>query len=476
MRSIARMRHVSDGVPARGQSVGNSAEERLARTRRRIEAEQAEAIAGPAITDQTPAAPARPVRTAVIVLTLCLWEAFPFSILGTNPLLSYQLYAAIAFAGVGLFLATRLLFRSIGLWEILPFALFVWCCFVSFIYSVYRVPQPWIQWLPAVYTVAPLLMIFFLKSIRASISDAIAAFYWLGALASALIVLESFLHTGLLDYYSRGSAFSEGRIVFFKLPSAFCLMIAIIFLLREKRVWKLLQHTLVICLTGYNLFVLTESRLLILGFFIAAGLTWMFVIRGLSKLITGILAPLVLIPLAAFVVSRYLYNVSSLEQYLSQDTSANWRRLTDTHFASYFYRETQGLGFGFMSANENYNNLLAFSSNRASKLYGVYNYSVGLDDIGLMASLYQYGYVGFAFTLGMSLVCIFTLVRSIRYGSEYAPVAAIGMLMGSLMLNPVPLNYFTIFYGSHVGALLWFIASETRYGSPGFGRGTALPR
>lgn len=451
--------------PPNNMASGPSIPKRLKQARQLTSQGAASATVPKALAGNlTPAARPRLWRTIIVAALLCLWEGFPFSVLNGNALVSYQIYGVITFLGVGMFLTTRLLFRGISMWELLPAALFTWCCIVSAIYSIYLVPQPLIQWMPAAYSVSPLLAIFFFKSIRVSISDALAALYWTGAIASIFIIAESFTHTGLLDYYSRGSAFSEGRIVFFKLPSAFGLMIALVLLTQARRPAKLLQHLLIVALTGYNLFVLTESRLMIVGIVLASALTWMFVLRGTSKIITGIVAPLIAVPLVSFLITRYMYNVSSLSEYLKQDTSANWRKITDAHFASFFYGETQGFGFGFMSANENYNNILAFSTNRASKIYGVHNYSIGLDDIGLAGAMYQYGYVGFAFVVVLSILCIFTLARSVRFGRAYAPVASIGIFMGTMMLNPIPMNYFTLFYTAHIGALLWFIASETRYG------------
>lgn len=399
-------------------------------------------------------------RTSLIMAMLCLWESFPLGILGINPLIGYQIYGLACLLGLPIYLITRVVRNlSIDLWSILAIVLFAWCCVVSVNYSVFTVPQPLMQWLPAIYTVAPVLITLLLVGLGANLADAQWAILLTGLFASTLIVAESLLHTGLLDYYARGSAFGAGKIVFFKLISAFALMIALVQAAQARTLRAAVLNLVMAALTGYNSIFLSESRILSAAAVLAVALTWLFVLRGTRKIIAGAIAPLVIIPTLWLVVSRYFSGFVSINEYLANDVSANWRKTTAQHFATYF-ADTRGMGFGFMSGNPDYNNVIAFSAHQASELYGVKNYVVALDDIGLSSALYQYGYFGLAFILLMSIMCIFGLTRAHRIDARYAPVSAMGILMGTLMINPVAMNYFTLFYTAHIGGLLWFMVGE----------------
>jgi len=400
-------------------------------------------------------------RTLLIATLLCLWEGFPLGILGANPLIGYQLYAVITIAGVGIYLASRVV-RDIGVsyWAIFAFILFLWCCLVSIIFSEFTSPQPLIQWLPAIYTVTPVLTIFLLTGLNVSLIDAQRAIFWTGLAASILVIGETLFHTGLLDFYARGSAFGDGKIVFFKLVSAFAFMIALVQAVQARTPAQILFNVIAAGLLGYSSMFLAESRIVLMSILLASGLTWLFVLRGTRKFVAGALAPLAVIPFLWLILTRFFANFTSIDAYLADDVSSNWRRTTAQHFANYFERETNGLGFGFMSGNANYNNIIAFSAARASQLYGVKDYVVTLDDIGIRSALYQYGYVGLALIFVMTVLCIFTLAQARRIDARYAPVSAIGILMGALMISPVSMNYFTLFYTAHLGGLLWFMAAE----------------
>lgn len=381
--------------------------------------------------------------------------------MGVDPLILYQLYAVIAVGGLTYYLSVHLArgARFDG-WSLAALGLFFWCFLVSAIYSTFLVPQSLRQWLPAAYTVTPILTIFLLRSVGANLLDAKRGIFWVGFLGSVFIILDLTFELHVLDYYARGSAFSESRIVFFKLPAGFALLIALVQAVQARKPGELLINVLAIAATGYNAFVLTESRLMSLALLLAAGLTWLFVLRGKSKLYIAMITPLVLIPVLGFIVSRYLANFQSLDQYLADDTSSRWRVITAEHFAQYFDRQTYGLGFGFMSGNEAYNNVIAVAANQASEWYGVIGYVLALDDIGLKSALYQFGYVGLMIVFTMTLVCIFTLARANRLAPRYRPIAAAGFFMGCMMISPVSMNYFTLFYTAHLGGLLWFMASE----------------
>jgi hypothetical protein len=399
-------------------------------------------------------------RTLLVIMMLCLWEGFPLGPLGLNTLLGYQAYGVITVCGGFIYGLSRLFRnRALDVWSLGALGLFAWCCVVSVNYSVFSVPQPIIQWLPAFYTVTPVLTVLLFNGLRVTLADAQRALFWTGFFAALLIVVEGLLHTGLLSFYARGSAFGSGKIVFFKLVCAFALMIALVQAVEARTPGRMLFNMFAAGLNGYNSIFLAESRIISVACILAAALTWLFVLRGTRKFLTGLIAPLVVIPVGWLIAAKYFSNFSSINDYLANDVSSNWRRITMEHYAGYF-NSTNGMGFGFMSGNPTYDNVIAFSTTRASELYGVKDYAVGLDDIGLGSALYQYGYFGLILILLMTIVCIFTLALAHRVRPDYAPVSALGILMGTLMISPVSMNYFTLFYTAHIGGLLWFMAGQ----------------
>ncbi|MFC4255983.1 hypothetical protein GRI97_12370 [Altererythrobacter xixiisoli] len=399
-------------------------------------------------------------KTLLVVLLLCLWEGLPFSLFGGNPLIAFQTYAVIAVAGIGIYLVGVFTNRvKSQWWEWVAALLFAWCLFVSFYYSTWQLPQPVIQWLPSAYTVTPVLTIFLLKGVNCELEDVVRAILWTGFVASCVVIVDVSLGTGLLDYYSRGSAFSDGRVVFLKATSGFALIIAFT-RLAQSPPQMFIPNLLIMLPIAYNIFVLTESRIFILAIFLAIGLLWLLVLRGTHKVFLAALAPFTAIPLLIFVADRYFSNFRGLDQYMAQDVSSKWRAITIEHFSEHFDRFTDGLGFGFMSANPIYKNFLSFSTNDAGALHGVAGYAVALDDIGLYSALFQFGYVGLILIIVMTFVCIFKLGRAHRILRRLAPVSAMGFLMATLMISPISMNWFTLFYTAHLGGMLWFMASR----------------
>ncbi|MDP3405215.1 MAG: hypothetical protein Q8S03_11025 [Brevundimonas sp.] len=404
---------------------------------------------------------ATPLRTGFIALLLCLWEGVPFTLIGMPNLLGLQLFAVIIVVGVGFFAYMALNgLKKFTIWEGLALLLLGVCVFSSIAYSIFIKPQPIAAWAIAVYTVSPLLTIMVLRGLNCRIGDALEAIYWTGFIGSLFLLITATFNLNFLDYYIRGSGLgTEARVVFFKLEATFGLIIAMMKLVQTDRPKAMAGHLIVVAVVAYNVFAASESRLAIFAVLAALALAWLFILRGNRKFLVALLAPFAILPLVFYLAGRYLSNFTTLDDYLARDVSAGWRNFTIQYFRTYF-EESHGLGFGFMSANPIYNNVLAFGSNRASALYGVQNYTVGLDDIGLYAAFFQYGYLGVSLVFAMTLMAIVTLFKTRKLGSAFFPVAAIGLLMFTFLLSPIPMNYFTLFYTAHMGGILWFVAAE----------------
>lgn len=399
-------------------------------------------------------------QAAFIIALLGFWEGFPFALFGMPMVFGYQLYAGLCFIGVALYVL-RLMrgFERPRIWEALPIILFIWCVAVSANYSIFIQPQELAAWLPAIFSVGPLLTIFLLLGIGATRNDAEQALYWGGMAGSVLVLMDASLHLNILGVYVRGSAFSADKIVFVKLTAAFGMFVALMRLSEfSRRMWL---DLFAIVVMAYNVFIMTESRLAIFAAFLALVPIWFFVIKGWRKLLAIIVGPLIFIPVGLALVTRYIPDITRINDYLAQDVSATYRKVEADFFYNHFL-ETGGIGFGFMSGDSKYQNFLNFAASEGSQMYSdkYKGVAIGLVDIGVQSALYQYGYFGLILVLSMSLMVILTLTRSRSMGTGYMTTAALGWYMLALMVNPISVNYFTIFYTAHIGGLLWFVASR----------------
>jgi hypothetical protein len=210
-------------------------------------------------------------QVIAVIALLSIWEGFPFQPLGMAPSFGFQLYTVIVFAGF-LFFVARALVRgrlSFTWWEALPLILFVWCTVVSYNWSSVLQSGPMAGWLSGITTVAPLLTIFLLTAIGTTRNDAELGLYYSAVAASALVMLDSGTGLGLLQVYARGSAFTDGHVVFFKVISAFGLVIAIVRSINALNPVSFVWNFCGVAFTGFNVVVMTQSRLLTAAVFLA---------------------------------------------------------------------------------------------------------------------------------------------------------------------------------------------------------------
>lgn len=404
-------------------------------------------------------------QTLFVIVMLCLWEGVPSALTGAPGPFGYQLFAIVIFACCPLYALRAITGRaSFGLWDVGALVLFAWCFIVSLYYSAVIAPQPLSAWLFAVYTVTPILFIFALKGVDARISDVTSAIYWSAFVTSLILMANNLLELHLLDYYVRGSGFGTvNRAVFFKLEATFALTMAIVRLAYARSFLNVVTTLVVVVVLFYNVVIASESRLAIVATFVAMLLAWFFIFRGTRKLALLIISPFIVLPAMIYVSERYMRGNYDLSSYLAQDTSASFRALEISNFRQFFDR-TGGLGFGFMSGDPKYDNVISYSTNRAGYSYGTGAYGMGLDDIGLYSALYQFGYVGLILILGMTVVAAWALIGAARRGPDYRMVAACGCVMAGFMVSPIGFNHFTLFYSAHIGGLMWFMASRVSAG------------
>jgi len=437
-------------------------------TKARMIPQDAEAVALPSETRPAATARSQPVRTTgfrwQVVLAaaiIALWEGVPLMLIGfRDDSYGPKIIAGLALLSIPVHMVRRAMGKArFNAFNVAALVLVLWCFAVSAYYSNVIEPKPANQWVQSGYVVLPILLIFTFQAARANVSDIERGIVLAGTLGSLIAILDHSLSLELLKFFHRPGSDGQDRIVFFKLPALFTFIIAIARIYSARGPITIATWAVVSVITIYNVVVLTESRLALGGILIALGLIAVFVTYGNRRtflVLTGLVAA---VPVSAFVVNKYFANFTSLDAYFRNDISAWFRGEEIKHFA-YLFSKTDGLGFGFMSLNPDNNNILTFAAYKQGYIIGTGENGPVLTDIGLYSALYQFGYVGLALILSYTLWTGSTLIRARRFGRAFAPTAAVGCLFISLLISPIAINYFTVQWAAHVGALVFFMASE----------------
>jgi len=401
-------------------------------------------------------------QVVLIAILISLWEGFPHVLWGAPDSLGNQIWSMMSIIGVVIFLI-RLPMRKVRLdrFQAASLVLIAWCYFVSFYFSTFIEPKPVNQWLQSGFVVMSTLSIFGLQAINTKVSDVEQAIVATGFLASLFAIIDTSLGLGMLSAFLRGSAFEGTKLVFFKLPSLFALVLSISKLFTSRSIGASIWWVTVAVATGYNVAVLTESRLATAGLAISAIVMAIFVFKGSRRVYIWVFIALVGFPASTYISSRYFSKFTNLSDYLANDSSASFRNLEIDHFSKIF-AYTDGMGFGFMSLDRAYDNVLTFAAYKAGYLVHTWDYGMVVTDIGLYSALYQFGYVGLILVLGYTLWAGLTLFHARRLGPRYYGAASVGILFISLLVSPISINYFTVQWAAHIGALVFFMASQIR--------------
>jgi hypothetical protein len=300
-----------------------------------------------------------------------------------------------------------------------------------------------------------------LQAIGTKVSDVEYAIVAAGFAASIAAILDTAFDTRILSSFSRGSSFTDYKIVFFKLPSLFSAVIAIAKLFSTRTRAGIIWWAAVTLITSYSVAFLAESRLSIAGLAISCVLMALLVFKGNKRIYFIVLFIIMAVPLSYLIVSRFFSGFTSLSEYFKGDTSTWFRGEEIRHFSTVF-ANTNGLGFGFMSLDRAYDNSLTFAAYEAGYLVHTGNYGMVVTDIGLYSALYQFGYIGLVLVVGYTLLSGIVLARSRRLGLSYSSSAGVGLLFISLLISPISINYFTVQWSAHIGALIFYMASQVR--------------
>ncbi|MDR3576829.1 MAG: hypothetical protein P4L50_23435 [Anaerolineaceae bacterium] len=406
---------------------------------------------------------------ALVASILILWQGFPFSTVGLPQYLGQQVAAAIILLGVmGWVLLALRGIATIGLWETSIIAFFAYCIIVSLIYSTFLSPQPLTEWVPALYAIVPVLLIFPLRFMRVKLDEVFAAIILVAVIGAVLQDFDQFYNLGFLDQYVRGSYLgSTRRLELFRTEMAFALVISFARLLNAKKPRQRLSCLAVLLLVGYALFAVAEARLPMSAVLIGCTLYLLVMYRDSKKPLVVSFAVILAVVILPLMLGKYIHYLNTIGDIRVNDTGIAFRALEWTHFNAAF-EKTHGIGFGVMSAGAGKNNIISFANNYAGYLYGTGSYGAGLVDTGLWAAMFQFGYLGLAVVLGMTAIVIRKLWKAGRASNAYLYRTECGAIAGvviGLSISPLPTNFFSVGAYAPYGGLLWFMASAAFFQS-----------
>ena len=361
-------------------------------------------------------------------------------------------------ASVPLFFITvltgRLRFERSYWWMI---SLVIACVFSSFISSSTFFIQPLESWGPGFFYISPLLGFMLLHMLGVPAKDVVNGLILAAVITATVSVVDQVINIPALDVYLRASTFSsERRIVIGKTEQVFATAVILSRVLYAKRNRQI--SAICLAVIFYSLTAIAESRLAVAAAILGstAFVTVFYDGKNRHSVLVGIGIMLVVVSMT--LLAPYIANAEVLRE-LSSDGSARYRELETIYFRSLF-EATNGFGFGFMAYNERLGNILSFAMFRGGSMFGAEGYPVGVADIGLWGALYQYGYLGFGLTLGLTGYVGWSL-WSTAGREAYArrkEIAAIFCAFSAFLVSPLPMNYFTLDWTVTIGGILFYLA------------------
>lgn len=405
-------------------------------------------------------------KSAFVAILFFFWEGFPSVLLGYP--VAYAQYLVSAFIILGtLFQLGKWSFRSSRMTqgEFVSLLMLVYMIAVTVVYSSVIQPQDYSEWLFSLYQLVPVVLILAFRACRIGAKEIIAGLLIVGVVASGIVVVDGIIQFPVMEAYQRLATTDESlrRIVFLKMETAFALSLILGRMLSETLFLNKLKWLAVAALPTVSLFLYSESRSAIAATILGVAAYVIFILKGKKRAVSLIVALIFLSFVGPYFLDKYLDQFLSADDYFANDQSNSFRLLELFHFYNYFL-DTYGFGFGSMSIGDEKSNIIAWSSHVAGYLHGTYSYGLQLSDLGLYAALFQFGVLGFLFTIYMTYLCIAWLVRSgLRIDSRRVKDASIlGLTMIFFEINPWPVSYFTLSWSIFIGGALWCIADEMR--------------
>lgn len=343
-------------------------------------------------------------------------------------------------------------FRLSKFEDVFPAVLFITMMMVSYISNNWIFGYGWTNWVLYLYTAVPVFTFYALWMYSVSVRDLIIAIIIVGVLTALIVVADAFYEFVSLNALQRfTNETGVRRITILKNEVVLASLLMLAEILGEKitpsrRLFAISGAVVTFFVVAFRF----ESRLALLAL-LSAILVYVISARKLSDqqrlyVAVGMIA---LIPVASVLYSYYLEPLlnQGLGDYIENHNVGVRIRSNDYYYG--YFSKTTGVGFGLMTLNLDSRNFQAM---------GV-PLSYTIADLGMFGGLYQFGLAGIL----LIVVGTFTLfARLLHLGRlPYHPyrdeLRMTGCFVFGFMLQPIPMNFFTLNWTVLLGSTLWYL-------------------
>jgi len=403
----------------------------------------------------------------LVALALLLQWGLPLIFVGIPAWISIQAYSVFFFLAACWRLVRVGKYGSLDAWEIGIIVFMGYCYFVTIVASSFIFGYGISEWTTATIYIFPLLFIFVARVFDVKVRNILAGFVIATSISASLIIIDRIAPIAVFsDMLSRSTLSNTSRrIVLMHNESAFAMVILVGYLAGVKRLSQFIAGLIPLLMIGFSLVIVSESRLALGATMIGIGIFFFVVFRHRMKPVFFALGVVVLMASAPFLFSKYIDSLEKvvltgrLDELTSQEETTRFRVTEIGHFENYFDM-TNGFGFGLLTISPNKENFLSRSMFALSVLYDV-DSQMGLVDIRMYAALYQFGYVGLACVLFLTVLvgtkCIGVGRRRLHPQSQM--VGAVGCVTLAYLISPIPANLFTVDNTVLIGGLIYALTA-----------------
>lgn len=391
------------------------------------------------------------LKIALIIILILESDAMLTTIIGADKILMRWAYAALMLGSLLLTICMQifLIKKKQNIYFYYPMLIFLVVFVVSAGSAFFIFPKPIGDWLPSLYSYAPIFIFYFFFLINAKEKEIAIAFIATALIISALLLSDRFVNFTFLNEYQRMSSFfGQGarRIVLLKNEVIFGLVILVSLIIfgRQKTATRAILITAAISLFIVQTLIM-ESRLAFLA--IAVAFCSLLYIGGISKKILGVcfvgmIGAVIIIPT---VFAEHIDKMMGMS--IGDDSSNIGVRVESVTYLFNLYAESNGWGVGMMSPTGTINNVLNPGT------------TFNVADTGFFSSLGQFGIFGFLLWLTLTLKCFSIFKKKFNNSNKtnYVAAAAYACLM-SFTISPLPLSLFTQAWNITMGGTLLYLA------------------
>lgn len=300
---------------------------------------------------------------------------------------------------------------------LMPAILFCLIVIVSFISNILIFKYELNNFAPSLYMLFPVLTFYFLRNLSISSGDVIYGIIISSIFATIIVIIDIAFGIPSLMQMRRLSVFGEAgntnRLVVLKdaCVMSFVIIVAII-LARNKSLMSNFFYVILFSIVSIPILFTFESRFAILVSILSTGLFVAFGRMTISRRVTyyslGMVAG---IPGAWLVLQKFITPMLGADWETYAEANNVSVRINSLDYYFRWYERGDYFGIGHMSTSPNYDNILS----------SVVDNAFNLNDLGIYASLLQFGPAGLIVVSFMTIYLIVGLLRFRRSSHYHAP-------------------------------------------------------